>query len=51
MSLTMSNIRSVDMVFLCDIFDIRGGYALYLSDRRFACHPVALGQSRCCSTS
>ncbi|MCE5181378.1 MAG: restriction endonuclease [Betaproteobacteria bacterium] len=32
----MSNIRSIDMMFLDDIFDMGGGYVLNFSDRTFA---------------
>jgi hypothetical protein len=32
----MSNIRSIDMLFLDDIFDMGGGYVLSFSDRTFA---------------
>jgi hypothetical protein len=32
----MSNIRSIDMLFLDDVFDRGGGYVLNFSDRIFA---------------
>jgi hypothetical protein len=32
----MSNIRSIDMMFLDDVFDMGGGYVLNFSDRTFA---------------
>lgn len=32
----MSNVRSIDMMFLDDIFDMGGGYVLNFSDRTFA---------------
>jgi len=32
----MSNIRSIDMMFIDDIFDMGGGYVLNFSDRTFA---------------
>lgn len=32
----MSNIRSIDMLFLDDVFDMGGGYVLNFSDRTFA---------------
>lgn len=33
---TLSNIRSIDMMFLDDIFDMRSGYVLNFSDRTYA---------------
>ena len=32
----MTNIRSIDMMFIDDIFEMRGGYVLNFSDRTFA---------------
>ncbi len=32
----MTNIRSIDMLFLDDLFEMRGGYVLNFSDRTFA---------------
>jgi hypothetical protein len=32
----MSNVRSIDMLFLDDVFDMGGGYVLNFSDRTFA---------------
>lgn len=32
----MSNIRSIDMMFLDDVFEMGSGYALNFSDRTFA---------------
>ncbi len=32
----MSNIRSIDMMFLDDVFEMGGGYVLNFSDRTFA---------------
>jgi hypothetical protein len=32
----MTNIRSIDMMFLDDVFDMGGGYVLNFSDRTFA---------------
>ena len=32
----MSNIKSIDMLFLDDVFDMGGGYVLNFSERTFA---------------
>ena len=32
----MSNIRSIDMMFLNDVFEMNSGYVLNFSDRTFA---------------
>ena len=36
MIITMTNIRSIDMLFLDDLFDMGGGYVLNFSDRTLA---------------
>src|SRR5580693_5042753 len=36
MTTTMTNIRSIDMMFLDDLFEMGGGYVLNFSDRTIA---------------
>jgi hypothetical protein len=43
----MSNIRSIDMLFLDDVFDMGGGYVLNFSDRTFACCLRRAGHMQC----